>query len=465
MDKPITEIDFAEMQDGTLVELVEDPQNPGRKCLGVWKDGEIRFLDRLEQDGQVFVPTVQNSKILDCIRLPKSVESYKSVQEILNGLESLISQCIAVDGKYMAVLANFVLSTWFVDRFLVAPYLSVVGLPLSGKTTLLRLSNLVCRRSLLVSDISSASFYWACARFMATILIDETGTAGNNRALRHMLRSGTTRDVLAIRTNAGLHSYGAKAVSWLEPPDDPALNSRCILIPMFESKSATLLEIDDPKIRQQADLLRAQLLRFRLDNFKNVRPVPVPGDEVLRPRARDILRALTAVHPQDNQRSQAMLTFFKSGQVLPAEPLSPEQNVVLKALFLLIHSCKEEFSAIWVSRVTEYVNQLLEAEGERFRLPPRKVGSVLTSIGFSERKRTNKGWILQLNLQDAEKVHDLVVRYGIDGFGELFASRNEEVCRMCRAKGLDKNWPDLPPGVPDSAVHEGTSSITVGKSK
>ena len=271
-DVPITETDFAELSDGTLLELVQDPTDPGQRCFAVWRNGEICFLNRLEQDGRVFVPPAENSEILDHIRLPRGAASYKSAQEILSGLESLISQCIAVDEKYVPVLANFVLSTWFVDRFLVAPYLSVVGLPQSGKTTLLRLLNLVCRRSLLVADISSASFYWACAKFMATILIDETGTAGNNRALRHMLRSGTTRDVLAIRRDSGFHSYGAKVVSWLEPPDDLPLNSRCILIPMFESKGVTLLEIGNTQIRQLADSLQAQLLRFPLDNFKNTSP-------------------------------------------------------------------------------------------------------------------------------------------------------------------------------------------------
>ena len=245
-DNAITEIDFAEMKDGTLVELVEDPKNPGQTCFAVAGHGDPRFLKRFEHDGQVFVPPARASQILKCIRLPRGAESYGSTQELLGSLESLISKCVCVDEKYVPVLANFVISTWVVDRFLVAPYLSVVGLPQSGKTTLLRLLSLVCRRSLLVSDISAASFYWACARFMATILIDETGTAGNNRVLRHMLRSGTTHDVLAIRPNAGLHSFGAKVISWLEPPDDPALNSRCILIPMFESKSSTLVEIGDP---------------------------------------------------------------------------------------------------------------------------------------------------------------------------------------------------------------------------
>src|SRR6266404_4539612 len=53
-DDSVNEIDFAELKDGTLVELVEDSKSPGRTCFAVWKDGEVQFIDRLEQDGQVF---------------------------------------------------------------------------------------------------------------------------------------------------------------------------------------------------------------------------------------------------------------------------------------------------------------------------------------------------------------------------------------------------------------------------
>ncbi len=69
-DNPVTETDFAELNDGRLVELVEDSKNPGRTCLAVWKDSEVRFVDRLEQDGQVFVPLSRKNEVLARLQLP-----------------------------------------------------------------------------------------------------------------------------------------------------------------------------------------------------------------------------------------------------------------------------------------------------------------------------------------------------------------------------------------------------------
>jgi hypothetical protein len=434
----LVETDFVALDDGTLLELVEDPKNPGRHCFAVWQGGGIRLEDRFERDGQVFVPS-RDDQILRCMQLPRGAESYESVEKLVSDLEFLISLCVAIDEKYVPVLANFVLSTWFVDRFLVAPYLSVVGLPQSGKTTLLRLLKLVCRRSLLVSDISSASLYWACARFMATILIDETGTAGNNRALRHILRAGTTRDVLAIRTKDHLHSYGAKVISWLEPPDDPALNSRCILIPMFENRNVVLMGIEELTIQQRAIHLRAQLLRFRLENIKTVRPEPVSDDYLLRPRARDLLRALSAATAQDAMRCRRLLKFFQSGQASPSEPLSPAQNAVLRWLFEFVHPDEiKEYSSLRIAELTEKVNQYLKAKGEGLQLQPRKVGAVLTSLGFCSRTRTNTGWTLQLTRQDAERIHQLAGSYGIDRSWDRALRNDQSECTLCKTLASDK---------------------------
>jgi hypothetical protein len=235
------ETDFAELKDGTLVEIVEDSENPYRTLLAVWKGSDVRYLTQLEDGAHVLVPLQRKkSQIFDRLRLPTHARPYDSVQTLLVRLERLISRCISVDSTYVQVLADFVLSTWVVDRLPVAPYLSVVGLPQSGKTTLLKVLGLLCRRALLVADITSASLYRASARFTPTLLIDEAGSVRNNHALRHMLRSGTTSDVISVLGNQTFHSFGAKVISWLEPPDDTALNSRCVFISIFETTRTDL---------------------------------------------------------------------------------------------------------------------------------------------------------------------------------------------------------------------------------
>jgi hypothetical protein len=438
-DNSAKEIDFAESEDGTLVELVEDSKDPGRTRLAVWKDSEVQFVDRLDQDGQVFVPMSRKNEVLRHIRLPSAVLPYESVQALLRRLESLISQCVAIDKKYLPALADFVLSTWFVDRLPVAPYLSVVGLPQSGKTTLLKVLSLVCRRPLLIADVTSASFYEACTRFVPTMLIDEAGSIKSNRTLRHMLRAGTTREVLAVRRNRTFHSFGAKVISSLEPPDDAALNSRCIVIPMSESMSTALVRPDEPAVQQQAADLQAQLFRFRFENYRRVQPAAVPGDECLRPRTRDLLRALTAAHA-DVPRSQSLLKFFETGQGVQAEPLAPEHNAVLRALFSAIH-IPGDITCIWISDLTQRVNIFLELAGEKLRLQPRKVGAVLTSLGFSSHARTNSGYVISLYRQDAEKLHQLAASHGIDGIGDSFEGIPLEECSLCLAAGVGKKEP------------------------
>ena len=210
-----------------------------------------------------------------------------------------------------------------------------------------------------------------------------------------------------------MHAFGPKVISWLEPPDDPALNSRCILVPMFETKSPDLVNLENAEVKQVADQLRRQLLAYRLHNLRRTRVTPVPGDDALRPRNADLLRVLAAATANEGGRSEKLLQFFISSEVVPAEPLSPEQNVMLRVLFLMAHCRKKEFDSILISELTDSVNSILRIEKQHFRLEPRKVGSVLTSMGFCDRKRTNSGWTVRLGSRDMEKIHQLAARYGI----------------------------------------------------
>ena len=259
-----------------------------------------------------------------------------------------------------------------------------------------------------------------------------------------MLRAGTTRDVVAIRANHASHAYGLKILSWSKLPDDSALNSRCILIPMSEATQTDLSKPDDPEIQRWATALQAQLLQYRFENYNKVRPAPVKGDERLRPRCRDLLRALSAASLQDPERSQSLVHFFRYCHAVRLEPLSLAECSSL-ILFSFIHS-REFTPSILTGDLTKKVNRCLELSGARLRLQPRKVGAILTSLGFTNRSRGNSGCWLHLENEDEVKIHDLAKNYGIDRTSEdilrepdalcPYGSRPRDLCPFCDEKKI-----------------------------
>jgi hypothetical protein len=108
---------------------------------------------------------------------------------------------------------------------------------------------------------------------------------------------------------------------------------------------------------------------------------------------------------------------FKSGEAIPQDALSMEQNAVLRALFSMIHLHKG-FVSIQTLHLTNAVNYFLRRADEKLGLRPRKVGAVLKSLGFSNRKRTHLGWVLSLDQNDCEKIHQLAECYGIDDMSD-----------------------------------------------
>ena len=245
------------------------------------------------------------------MRLPRGVKNYESVRSLLRQTESILSRCLDIDEGDRFLLACFVLSTWFIEKLPVAPYVALVGLPRSGKSTALSVLDLMCRRGLLTADISSAAFYRVCDRLTPTLLIDETSTAGESRNLFHLLRTGTTRDAVAIRRDESFKTFGPKVVSWTELPDDEALKSRCIVIPLRETHRTDLTRTTNPDVLLAAENLQKQLQQFRFEKFNALELRKVQGDEVLHSRARDLYQALLLPVVEYQEACEELVKLFQ----------------------------------------------------------------------------------------------------------------------------------------------------------
>jgi hypothetical protein len=425
------EVDFAELEDGALVEMIEDPNNPANSLFAVYRSGTTQYASTVERADRVLVPAPREKGNFKHVRLARGTQPCASSAVLLGGIGSLILACVDISIDDASLIAAFVVSTWLIERLPVAPYLALVGPPRSGKSTLLQVLNLVCRRPLLTADITSAAFYEVYEKLGPTLLVDETLTAGSRRELFHLFKTGTTRGLVTLRKGRSLKAFGPKVISYTELPSDAALNSRCVIIRMQETNRIDLAKPTDKKMLDIADVLQKQLLQYRLENYHSLRLPKVEGDDRLYSRTRDLYQAL--VLPIGNQTDfcEYLVHLFETQQEINREPLSSASAAVLRFLYEWIHLHLTEGKCAQ-KELTVGVNMNLEQLQETFRLNAYEVGRALTSLGFTNRKRTNAGFILWLDLRTRKRIHNLAHSYAIDQESQFQEDAFGNGCGLCK---------------------------------
>jgi len=449
------ETDFTDHEDW-WIEAVREP-----KSQELWlakysrSDAKFAFARTFEIDGLKFHPPAEN-ELSRHVRLPSCyVANAPPVRALLDELDGFFQRCLDLDERYRFLLSCFVLSTWMVDRLPVAPYIALVGLPRSGKSTALRALYLLCRRSLITSDISSAAFYRLCDRWMPTLCIDEAATAGQQRTLFHLLRSGTTRDAVAFREKQSYRTFGAKVVVWNQMPDDEALNSRCIVIPMQETSCTDLERTTNPQVIGAANDISAELATFRAVNRRNLHLPQIAGAEHLRSRDRDLYEALALPIGEDSEGCAHLLECLDYQRGLNREPLPAWELAVLESSFKVIHAEPDQETYSF-RQLKDESNKWLADSGERFKVNEKSVSSALKTFGFANRRRTKAGWVVIVDRAARKRLHELLLLYGVSSVLECLPSEQPgEPCEFCHL--LEKEL-TATVSVRNSAIADGDGS-------
>jgi hypothetical protein len=441
---PKVQIDFAKLGDGSLVEIIESPTDQNRTLFAVSRQGRIRLAEQVEDCGRLLVPIPRSTIGLSDVKLARGVTPYDSVTKLMNSLNLSIRRVLDVPDEYATLLSAFILYTWVADRLPTAVYLSIIGLPQSGKSTLLELLSLVCRRALLVSDISQAAAYQACSKFGPTLLIDEINwqSSETTNNFRRLLRAGSSHSSLALRQRQSSTSFGPKVFGSLEASSDSALNSRCIQIVMAESNNRGLSRPSDPSVVKEADDLRRQLLKFRLNSYNLIKPAVIPGIEQLRPRSRDILCSLAGPLVKSQRYTRVLFEFIKTKHdTVTREPLDPRKDALNTIIWFIIHS-KRCFPEVRIGgggdfNLRRHTNLYLQQRGERQSFTDKEVGRTLASMGYRSTHRTNTGWILRIDTFTVARCHQLNETYDHSSRPVLPTKMAQEfnftTCSMCQA--------------------------------
>src|SRR5271170_6684837 len=150
--KLVKEIEFLEWQGG-LVDLVRHSDDQLRLVHYPGDQHYCRIRESFVYGDNVLCPPSED-EITRHVRFAHAAEwedsrddrhpdywpahGRESSTELLEKLDRFIARCLDLDGQHRFLLACFVLSTWVVDRLPVAPYVALLGLPRSGKSTALK---------------------------------------------------------------------------------------------------------------------------------------------------------------------------------------------------------------------------------------------------------------------------------------------------------------------------------------
>lgn len=433
----------------TPVEIIQNPDDPSGVLFAVRRAGRIEFLDFLEREGLRLAPPSRNTEPLNSMFLPSGVSAYDSSEKLAEACGGFLRRIFDLPTPEERVLASFILHTWIWDRLPLAICLLVFSSP-HITDSLVRALALLCRRGVIVAGATATGILDACSNFDATLLVCQDSL---NRAALEMLDSGSAQGQLHLQRGRMASAFGPKLIAASERRDELGRLRGGIPLPVCPSKFPRWRLLWNPEVLAQAEQLRRQLLQFRFDHADSVE-IPVEAGTLRYPKRGLVTGALVAPFAANLELCREIAGYLEPMDDDRSERLPGDKGAVLSAVFHLTHDKKvlEEGGAT-VGAVAELANELLEARGERFKILPRKVGSVLTGLGLRDRPRSSNGYTILLQKHSIAQIHRLAKLYGVASPSPYDPWGPDPDCRMCWEIGLVRK-PDMRPAGNDGKALE-----------
>jgi hypothetical protein len=264
-DKPIVRTGGEVFPDGSMMELVR--KSGGELQLLFWNGKVAKTAKQFVRHDETFVPLRIDPLVLRSLHLPNNIAEYRSTRQLFGEISELISRVTRFGDAVARTFTFLPFASWLTDSLPCAPFLWVVKPPTTTAAPLLQVLQLLCRRALIVNDISLASFHSLPMELQPMLL---TEVFDPTRRELKLLRASTRRGVLSAAHGKTADFYCAKIVFAPEPLRDRASAGFPLELVLPSTREYVAL-LSSSEAERIASEYQSKLLLYRLMNRAKVR--------------------------------------------------------------------------------------------------------------------------------------------------------------------------------------------------
>jgi len=365
------------------------------------KSPHLHYGSEIQHDGRRhYVPPLPLALRRSLI-LPSGARSFGSTREFFDSIAALLRKHAMLPDRECSLLAYWSIATWFLDFLPFLPSLAITG-PASAADLLLRTLAIVCRRPVLLADVSPAVLgALPLGELMPTLLIREPQLSKRTAAL---LDASNQPGYLVRNGKDFQQFYCAKCIYLGEPAKNPLLTANCIHIHVDGNSRRSLHPLPAADVIEN---FQNRLLFYRFTSHDQVAnsTFRVPVSQ-FRPEVRAMAEVLGAVIVEDLKLRQGIIELLQErDEQARVDRASGQEGMVLKAV--LWHCHQPDHQQVFVREIATTASQIYSEEGESLKISNETVGHVLKNLGLYTRRLGNSGRGLMLDKTTQARVHEL----------------------------------------------------------
>lgn len=406
--------------DGSALEQISISGKSDSPTLLLQTKKTNRIAPEIVYRGRTYRPALPSSEIGKSILLPDGVKGYDSAGRLFNQLSKVFIKFCALPELQAALLASWVISTWFADQMFNPPTLWIIGADVIRVMHLFEILRRLCRRPLTLTGLTSARLSSLPMALHPTLLVSAPGSS----VLKTLLESNF-RDLLVPGPEGVAQDLRCAKAVYTGTKDLPRpWMDQVIQLPLSPLDDGTARRATEQDLAKLQSLFQPRLLQYRLDHWQAARDSGFVATG-LRPETRELANALAACIPTDEKlvRQLPSLLAAQDDDALCACSLD---TAILEVLWPRIHrqsdGTSQEAEMKMKAEFTANVNTYLLAAGETQEFTAEMVGKRTVLLGLAHR-RTKHGSHLLLNPQTSRRIHQLA--------RNLEPEKRVEACTEC----------------------------------